>query len=295
MISFLIPTCNFNCSKLVRAIWRQADTLRKESDGGFLFEIIVSDDASNETEVLEKLEKETEGMTDVRILRQERRLGRAGNRNALIAASSMPWKVFMDADAEVDATDFVQRYWKARNLADVVCGSLEAGEKCTGKELRHEYEKRASQITAEEKNRKPYARFTAFNVMMNSKATDTVRFDENCREYGHEDTLFGLDIERAGLTIRHLDNPLIHAGLDSNREFLEKSLTALHTLHHLPQLHDVVGSSRVYRRLHRVGLAPLLRLMAKAFIPPIRRNLLSHHPSLFLFNIYKLLEYSRIK
>ena len=296
MISFLIPTCNFDCSTLVKTIWRQADALHKKTNNSFRFEIIVSDDASDNTNILASLENKTAGLSYVSILRQDKRLGRAANRNALISASTMPWKVFMDADAEVYSTNFVERYWEARNLADVVCGSLLPAEPQKGCELRYKYEKNASKnFSVEKRNNHPHTRFTVFNVMMNEKTTEKVRFDENCKDYGHEDTLFGMMLRDSGLTVVHIDNPLIHTGIDSNEEFLSKTEEALKSLICLPQLTNVVGSSRIYSLFERIYLAGMLRISSRAFCPMLRKNLLGRHPNLFLFDCYKLLFYSYLK
>ena len=71
MISFLIPTLNFNCSKLVKILWYQAHALQAESHDDFQFEIIVSDDASDDMPTLSLLEQETSGQSGVRILRHD--------------------------------------------------------------------------------------------------------------------------------------------------------------------------------------------------------------------------------
>ena len=41
--------------------------------------------------------------------------------------------------------------------------------------------------------------------------------------YGHEDTLFGFELEQNGIVIRHIDNPVLNAHLDSNTQFLYKT------------------------------------------------------------------------
>ena len=296
MISFLIPTCNFDCTKLVKAIWKQADALRNELKAEFDFEIIVSDDASNEKDIIKALQNGIASMPDCHLVLQPQRLGRASNRNALIRESRFPWKIFMDADAEVYTTNFVACYWESRNKADVICGSILPGEPRKGCELRYRYELLASEnMTAERRNKLPYHRFTAFNVMLGEKASKKVCFDENCKEYGHEDTLFGMTLLEAKLTVLHIDNPLVHTGIDTNAEFLEKTETALKSLSRLPQLQEVVGSSRIYKRFRSLWLTPILTLSFRLFKSLMRRNLLGRHPSIFLLNCYKLLFYSALK
>ena len=296
MISFLIPTYNFNCAKLVRSIWKQAEALRTDKETDFDFEIIVSDDASEEKEILEALDADIATLPRCRLLRQQHRLGRAANRNALTDESHFPWKVFIDADADIYTTDFVRCFWEARHKADVVCGSLLPAEPEKGCELRYRYELHASQtMTAERRNKVPHSRFTAFNVMLSEKAVGKVRFDENCKDYGHEDTLLGIALQKAGLSVIHIDNPLVHAGLDSNEAFLNKTEEALVSLIRLPQLTKVVGSSHIYSIFQRFCMAWILRMSSPIFCPLLRRNLLGKHPSLLLFDCYKLLFYASLK
>src|SRR5690606_29991654 len=57
-----------------------------------------------------------------------------------------------------------------------------------------------------------------------------LRFNESINGYGHEDTLFGLQLQDSGVKIQHIDNPAIHAGIDEDEAFLAKTNAALETL-----------------------------------------------------------------
>ena len=41
--------------------------------------------------------------------------------------------------------------------------------------------------------------------------------------YGHEDTLFAMELKRHGFAVTHIDNPLEHIGIEPVEEFLRKS------------------------------------------------------------------------
>ncbi len=88
----------------------------------------------------------------------------------------------------------------------------------------------------------------------------------------------------------HIDNPLIHTGIDTNKEFLEKTEIAMLSLYKVSNIMPRNGSGivEIARRLHRMNLAGLVQLLFKVFRRPIRANLLSSHPFLFLFQFYKL-------
>lgn len=163
--------------------------------------------------------------------------------------------------------------------------------------LRLRYETEADRRrSAEERSRHPYRNFSTFNFMVRRDVFQSIRFDEGCREYGYEDTLFGAELERRGIVLRHIDNPLLHTGLDTNAQFLTKSEAALRTL---SRLYDRVGEySRVgsaYRRVENCHLAPLLRAGYRLAGPLLRRCLeRSAAPSLRLFALYKLLYFARV-
>ena len=59
---------------------------------------------------------------------------------------------------------------------------------------------------------------------------EKIHFREDIKNYGHEDTLLGYDLSRAGIEIFHINNPLEHIGLEDSVVFIEKTKTALQSL-----------------------------------------------------------------
>jgi len=123
-------------------------------------------------------------------------------------------------------------------------------------------------------------------------------------EYGHEDTLFGLHLSMNGHQITHIDNLLIHNGIENNREFMDKSLKAVENLYRLLS-HEKYGSYitgirivKWYRFCKKTGISLLLNRLYPWLKKPIEQNLVSRKPDLFLFDLYKLghmLELHRIE
>ena len=66
--------------------------------------------------------------------------------------------------------------------------------------------------------------------MMARSVWEQIHFEERCRHYGYEDALFGIEAERQGFRILHIDNPLQHNGINPSAAFLSNSETALRTL-----------------------------------------------------------------
>ncbi|MEY3368052.1 MAG: hypothetical protein RI973_1207, partial [Bacteroidota bacterium] len=108
--------------------------------------------------------------------------------------------------------------------------------------------------------------------------------------YGHEDTLFGLELKKKGVPVIHIDNPLEHIGLENAEVFLEKTRQGLDNLKILQRI-DLQAQTRLLKlwkwcRFTRLSL--LLKLFFSATRPALIRNLLSNSPSLALFDLYKI-------
>lgn len=288
LLSVLIPTYNLDCYNLVRDL-----SLQLPADA----EIIVGDDGS--TDLLNLAANEPiNSLPRCRLWKAPENLGRARIRNRLAQMAQGEWLLFMDSDAMVTDPQYLQRYLDSR-VADVVVGGTRAPERCPSPEvsLRYRYERRYwERATAERRNQRPYESFTAFNFMIRRTVMMETGFDEACSTYGHEDTLLGQTLEAKGKTILHIENPLVHMGLDSNEDFMRKTELALKAL--LEQT-DTLGQSstllKAYRKLKVLHLLPLVRLWHALAGTWERKNLTGKHPCLTLFNIYKLGYYERIE
>lgn len=282
LLSILIPTFNHDCSQLVREL---AEQLTEE------MEIIVGDDGSTDTACQERLAK-INMIPHCRLWTAAQNLGRSAIRNRLATMAKGEWLLFIDSDAGVANKQFLEQYLENRTEADVVVGGTRSPEKCPSPEvsLRYNYERSYwAKATAEKRNRHPHDSFTAFNFMIRREVMMETMFDENCSSYGHEDTLLGKALEAKGRTIIHIENPLIHLGLDTNEEFMQKTEQALAALHQQTQTLDVNTTLlKMYRKLEKIHLLPILRLWHTVFATWERKKLTGKRPNLTLFNIYKL-------
>ena len=283
LLSILIPTYNDDCSRLVQSLSEQ---LPADGDA----EIIVGDDCSPR-EVSVQGEK-------VSIYRPEHNLGRAAIRNRLAEQAKGEWLLFIDADAEMRSRSFIADYMAASELADVVCGGTGNLPKCPrpAARLRYDYEVKAEQrLTLSRRQQHPYAQFTTFNFLIRRSLFLSIGFDERLKDYGHEDTLFGLELKKRGVKVLHIDNKLTHLGLEDATDYLQKTETALRTLANMPeQQKQNVRVSALARRLERLHLLGFVRLIFNISKPLICKNLLGRRPSQTLFAFYKLGFYASV-
>ena len=94
------------------------------------------------------------------------------------------------------------------------------------------------------------------------------------------------------MTVKHIDNPTYHLGLETSKQFLKKTKTALENLKKLTATTSLNSSEskilKTYVLLEKMHLTDLISFLFKKNEPNMVRNLLSKKPSLLLFDLYKL-------
>ena len=286
-LSVLIPTYNYDCTDLVRQL-----LLQLPPEG----ELIVGDDCSTDSAINAK-NREIEKLPSCRIFWANHNMGRAAIRNALAREAKGEWLLFIDADAEVRSESFIANYLTMTEEAQVICGGTGNLPRCPrpAARLRYDYEVAVEKrLTLEYRRHSPYAQFTTFNFLILRELFLSICFDEQLHEYGHEDTLFGLELKRRSIKVLHIDNKLTHRGLEDAEVYLQKTETALRSLASMDieqQKHVRVSTLALsLERWHLLGLVRILYIIGK---PLLRTNLLGKHPSQVLFAFYKLGAYTQ--
>jgi len=289
MISVLIPVYNFNVAKLVKDLHAQLNY------ANVIFEIILGDDASTQQYNNEKLTD----LSGVTYFSLSENIGRAKIRNLLVEKANFPFLLFMDCDAAVSSSLYINNYIVeiSRNVAPVciIGGVAYRKQKPNPKYyLRWYYGKKRESTDADIRNQKPYKSFTSFNAVFSKSIFDLVKFDELFSTYGNEDTFFGNQLRNTKIPVIHINNPLYHDGLDSNEEYLfkvETSIDNLITLLHSKKLDaNFINENRLlntYFFWKKLKTIPLLRQFYKIYLPNIKQRILKK-PSVFWLDVYKL-------
>ncbi len=266
---------------------------------GIDYEIIVAEDGSRSPVNIIANHK-IEDLSNCRHVIRKENVGQASTRNELARLARYDWIIFIDSDAKViEGSSYLANYIDNIGKADVVVGCLKtpAVNYDPNRTLRFKYETKADgKRSASIRQQHPYSEMSCFNIMMHKPVFLSVLFDSDCREYGYEDVLFGVELEKRGIKVLHIDNPLIHDGLDTNESFIRKSETALRTLKRIRD--KVKGGSRVdnvYNKVAGWHMAWAARMCYKMFGGMMRRNLMSKNPSLKVLSLYKLCYYATLK
>lgn len=281
-LSILIPTYNQDCTQLVHDLLEQ---LPQDA------EIIVADDGSTAASVREN-NATIAKLPQCRFWQAKMNLGRAKIRNLLAEMAKGEWILFIDSDAQVRSKDFIASYLKETDGRQVICGGTGNFDTCPSpdKALRYKYEVLAERVkTLKKRRRKPYAQFSTFNFMILRELFMQIRFCNEICDYGHEDTLFGLELKDRKIPVLHIDNKLIHTGLETTPAYLRKIKTSLFTLSRLDEsIQRRINISAIalcLKKLHLRGFAVWLFNISNR---QLRKNLFSSNPNLILFKIYKL-------
>jgi len=289
MLSILIPTYNYNITRLVADLHQQA------VDTYVDFEIIVMEDGS--TLYVEE-NKAVSAFEFCRHIILKENIGRSAVRNKLADEATYGHLLFIDCDAEACSPYYIEKYVAFCKEECVVIGgtAYDEHENDPQYSLRLAYgRQREARSALERGNKDTYHNFATFNFLISASLFQKVRFDESIRGYGHEDTLFGYQLHELGNRFIHIENPLIHKGLDDNETFLRKTeegVRNLYLLYKTDRYPYLVTESKLlnyFVRIYKSGLTQLFATAFKTLKPWLHSNVCKPSPSLRLYDIYKLL------
>ena len=289
MLSICIPIYNYDVGRLVKDLHLQVEA------AGYSFEILLMDDASNEKfrEMNQAIELEF-----VRYIQLNENVGRAKIRNRLAEEARFPYLLFMDCDSAVTSSWYIADYTRFFEPWTVCCGGLiyKDKEPSNATYLRWKYGVERECLSASERSKYPNTGFRTFNFLIYKGIFEKVKFNEELDGYGHEDTLFGLELLGQEITIRHIDNPLIHLGLESASDFLNKTENSIANLYRIELLlrekyPEYIEHSRLMKAklsLQKYRLIGITSRLFKIFHKPMKAHLLKPKPSLLIFDLYRL-------
>jgi glycosyltransferase involved in cell wall biosynthesis len=292
MLSILIPVYNYNAVNLVHQLHKQA------IQTGIPFEILLLDDNSDDTCKCKRDNLILRNLSNITLFELPTKAGRAIARNYLAGQAQYDYLLFIDCDSEPVDDFFIKRYVAyCRYKEIVVCGGTAYKRQKPNRNayLRWIYGMKCETKSAKQRSKSSNTKFSAFNFLISKELFLSIRFNELLRNYGHEDTLFGLELQKRNYTIVHIDNPLYHIGIDSNEVYLEKTRQGVENLKILLEQYTnknkLIKNIRLlkyYIFLEKTRMTFVVFFLFRLFRKPMLANFNSRHPNLTLFNLYKL-------
>ncbi|MBO4542470.1 MAG: glycosyltransferase [Bacteroidales bacterium] len=298
MLSILIPVYNWDVRSLVAELHKQATNL------GIAFEILLLDDASTD-ERIKEFNQELKLLDNVTLRALPSNAGRAVSRNLLARAAKYKHLLFMDCDSEPVDGKFLERYIPfCQQNPVVVYGGIQY-KKIKVKpayKLRWTYGIVCEERPAKERRKQPNSQFHTFNFLISKDLFMSIQFNEMLKHYGHEDTLFGIELTKKGITVQHIDNPLYHLDINDNQQYIQKTRYGVENLRILlnqyedkPLLTKEIRLLKYYHVLEKTKMVWVGSMFYHTFNQLMLKNFNGSHPNLTLFNLYKLSYLSSLK
>ena len=291
MLSVLIPTYNYKVYDLVKGLQSQIEALPVP------VEIIVIDDCSKD------FKAENEPINELRhcsYVYSEKNAGRTATRSKLADLAKFQWLLFLDADVQPKHENFIGVYlsYIQDTNNDVVFGGINYQDEKPPEDqlLRWIYGRDREAKSVAQREKSPYF-IISQNLLIKKNiflAANTVK--ENF--YGL-DNFFSNQLKRQNAKVSHIDNPVIHLGLETNSAFVTKALKAVETTVIFEEKGHMDNADRPLQKsyliLKSLGLSKLFNFTISKFKGKMERNFLSAKPNLFWFDLYRLAYYIDLK
>lgn len=295
MLSVCIPVYNFDVTPLVKKLVEQAKL------NSLNMEIIVFDDGSKIS--FKEINRSITNFKEVTYKELNYNLGSAAIRNSLAFKAKYDQILFLDSDSDIQP-EFLRNYvpYLTSNNMIVYGGRIHPDVlPAKDKSLRWKVGKIKEDHDAKTRSKVPNKSFMSNNFLAKKTLFSKISFDETIKRSGHEDTMFGIELEQKGIKIIHINNPVIHIGLENNDEFIIKTKQRLETLQYLSQHHkgNQLLSKRItilkyFNFVETYKLINLLCVIFKLTKNRIEKSLCTKNPNMLLYDFYKLGYYSNI-
>jgi glycosyltransferase involved in cell wall biosynthesis len=291
MLSILIPTYNYNVYNLTKEIHSQFEGL------AIAFEIIVLDDGSKD---FQNENQKIKSLSHVTYLYSEKNIGRSANRAKLADLATYSWLLFLDSDVLPYRESFIQKYVSniQQTDKDVIFGGITYQKEKPPQELllRWHYGSNREAKNVNEREKSPY--FIISQNLLIKKETFIAANIVKDNYYGL-DNFFSNQLKRLNAKVSHIDNPVIHLGLEANEAFIKKALKAVETTVLFEEKGwmdiDERPLQKSFSKLKKLGLTKPLGFLISKFKKPMEHNFNSPRPNLFWFDLYRLAYYIELK
>ncbi|WP_083759537.1 glycosyltransferase family 2 protein [Maricaulis maris] len=278
LLSILVPFYRDDPGALLDAL---APLVRPHDD----IELILYDDGEPDPALNRQVSAHIDHLDiAIRLLSSARNRGRAAGRNLLAQQAHGAWLLYLDADMTPRDSGFLNRYREVINAdaCDAVFGGYETDWPEDHELQLHAALSHASdQNDAATRNGIGATAFCSSNLLVRSSVMKACPYDNGYTGWGWEDVDWAVSAAR-DFTLRHIDNPARHGGLQTSGVLLDKFRAGAANFKRLldrhPELVDLPGA-RAARWLKTVPgqhrLRGLWSRMAASQVLPVRARTLA--------------------
>ena len=286
MLSILIPIYNYNAYPLVLEVHKQC--LECAID----FEILCQDDASKS--VLNSENEKINSLSNCNFTELKVNIAHRQNRNTLANKAKFENLLFIDGDSIIIRNNYISNYVSWLNDFDIIYGGRLHPENCPSnkQKLRWKYGKFIEDKSVEKRKLAPFQSLLFNNTIIKKDCFNKVKFDSHLTKYGHDDTQLSFQLSQFNPKLIHIDNPVEHGDIDTNKEYLIKSKSSLENL---IELYNEGKINKDFSRLvslllllNKLKLTYLISVFYKISEGFLNRNLEGNNPNLFIYNIYRI-------
>ena len=287
MLTIAIPTYNYNAFPLVERVHFLC------SKATISFEILCYDDGSTQPETIEANQK-INSLPYSKYIFGNPNKGLSFARNWLLSNAIYESILLLDTDMMPEQEDFIQKYLPFLNSEYlIVFGGISYKNNTDySKQLRYIYGITREALSVEKRRNNPFQLLLYSNTLLSKKILPLVKFDENLKTYGYEDSVFTKKCKDLNLKVTHINNRAIHNHEDSSANYICKVENSLKNLLILQQK-DILNPSessilKAFHFLKTYYLTNLYVFFYTSFKSVFYKNLTSNKPNLFIFDLYKL-------
>ncbi len=286
MLSILIPIYNYNAYPLVLELHKQC------LECGIDFEILCQDDASKS--VLNSENEKINSLFNCNFTELKVNIAHRQNRNMLASKAKFDNLLFIDGDSIIIRNNYISNFVSCLNDFDIIYGGRLHPENCpsNNQKLRWKYGKFIEDKSVEKRKLTPFQTLLFNNTVIKKDCFNKVKFDSHLTKYGHDDTQLSYQLSQFNPKLKHIDNPVEHGDIDSNKEYLIKSKSSLENL---LELYNKGKINKDFSRLislllllNKLKLTYLISVFYKISEGFLNRTLEGNNPNLFIYNIYRI-------
>lgn len=287
MISICIPTYNDNPTALIDRLLKEIDLLDIKS------EIILYDDCST-TPISINVER-------VQLIKGAKNQGSIHARKQLALVARYEHLLFMDADVMPKSVAFLSSYIECiNNDYQIVFGGISYQENQPKSDgiLRWTYGHKRESKSVKDREQQAYKNIISMGFMIRKNIMQDLCSDLEKTGYGG-DIIFSSLINQRDIDVLHIDNPVVHLGLETASDFIKKSLRAIDTTY-VATLEGITPEDfrpvqRTYVRISTYHLQHIIYRILGCIRPLLLANLKSKRPRIICLDFIKLHRYLYIQ